>query len=45
MRLYSHTGAVAIDAPEGHFEPDEDGGFDGLDLADDESGRAGGAEG
>jgi hypothetical protein len=30
MRLYSHTGAVAIDAPEGHFEPDEDGGFDGL---------------
>jgi len=30
MRLYSHTGAVAIDAPEGHFEPDDDGGFDSL---------------
>lgn len=28
MRLYSRTDAVAIDAPEGHFGADEDGGFD-----------------
>lgn len=28
MRLYSLTGAAAIDAPEGHFEPGEDGAFD-----------------
>jgi hypothetical protein len=28
MRLYSRTGATAVDAPEGHFEPVEDGGFD-----------------
>lgn len=28
MRLYSLTGAVVVDAPEGHFEPADDGGFD-----------------
>jgi hypothetical protein len=30
MRLYSRTGATAIDAPEGHFEPEDDGGFGSL---------------
>lgn len=30
MRLYSLTGASAIDAPEGHYEPDDTGGFDHL---------------
>jgi hypothetical protein len=29
MRLYSRTGATALDDPEyGHFEPNADGGFD-----------------
>lgn len=29
MRLYSRTGAVALDHDEyGHFEPEDDGGFD-----------------
>jgi hypothetical protein len=28
MRLYSRTGATAVDATEGHYEPAEDGGFD-----------------
>lgn len=28
MRLYSKTGATVVDAPEGHFEPADDGGFD-----------------
>lgn len=30
MRLYSLSGATAIDAPEGHFEPGEDGSWDTL---------------
>lgn len=28
MRLFSRTGATAIDAPEGHFDAGEDGAFD-----------------
>lgn len=28
MRLYSRTGALVVEAPEGHFEPVDDGGFD-----------------
>ena len=30
MRLYSLSGATAIDAPEGHFEPGDDGSWDAL---------------
>lgn len=28
MRLYSRTGATAVDAADGHFEAGQDGGFD-----------------
>jgi hypothetical protein len=28
MRLYSRTGATAVDTPEGHFDAGEDGAFD-----------------
>ncbi|MCI3277652.1 hypothetical protein [Streptomyces cylindrosporus] len=36
MRLYTLTGATALDAEEGHFEADEQGGFDFPDELSDQ---------